>query len=76
MRRNDNLFNPGFIQEKLCEKGLDYFQALNLKCKIVKKCRKCLTRLKRFCKNFPTLSVIYSLQFTQRLPTSVVLELH
>ena len=76
MRRNDNLFNPGFIQEKLCEKGLDYFQALNLKCKIVKKCRKCLTRLKRFSKNFPTLSVIYSLQFTQRLPTSVVLELH
>ena len=76
MRRNDNLFNPGFIQEKLYEKGLDYFQALNLKCKIVKKCRKCLTRLKRFSKNFPTLSVIYGLQFTQHLHTSVVLELH
>ena len=31
MRRNDNLFNPGFIPEKLCEKGLDYFHALNPK---------------------------------------------
>ena len=76
MRRNDNLFNPGFIPEKLCEKGLDYFHALNLKCKVAKKCRKCLALLKRFSKNFPTLSVIYVVQFSQHLHTSLVLELH
>ena len=68
--------NSEALEEKLCEKGLDYFQTLNLKCKIVKKCRKCLSLLKRFSKNFPTQSVIYVLQFTQHLHTSLLLELH